>query len=92
MKNIIGFFNIKEKDNGDITWNGFPVEKKGGNTIKFNEKKCDITQGIQKVITDTSNMSMKKIKDKDREIVNNILENLDFQKDKGVCGESKSGR
>ena len=26
MKNIFGFFNIEERDNGDIIWNGFTVE------------------------------------------------------------------
>ena len=30
MKDNAGFFNIEERDNGDIFWNGFPVEKKGG--------------------------------------------------------------
>ena len=27
MKNNTGFFNIEETNDGDIFWNGFPVEK-----------------------------------------------------------------
>ena len=35
MKNNTGSFKIEERDNGDIIWNGFPVEKEGGNKIKI---------------------------------------------------------
>ena len=35
---------------------------------------------------------MKKLNDKDREILNNILESLDFANSKAIRGESKSGR
>ena len=31
-----GFFNIEETKNVDITWNGFAVEKMGGNKLKIN--------------------------------------------------------
>ena len=71
------FFNIEEKDISDIIWNRFPVEKMGGNKLKFNEKIYDRTPGIQKVLTDTSNIPMKKLNDKDREIFHNILKSLD---------------
>ena len=73
-------------------WNGFPVEKICGNKIKINENVFDITRGIQKVLTDTSNIPIKKLNDQDREIFNNILESLDFKNYKPVRGESKSGR
>ena len=56
MKNNSGFFNIKETD-GEISLNGFPVEKMGGNKLKINEKIHNITPGIQKVLTETSNIS-----------------------------------
>ena len=52
----------------------------------------DITPCIQKVLTDTSNIPMKKLHDKGREIFNNILESLDFENYKAIRGESKSGR
>ena len=92
MKENIGFFNIEERDNGDIFWNGIPVEKVAGNKIKINENVFDITQGIQKVLTDTSNIPIKKLNDQDRVIFNNILECLDIKNYKPVRGESKSGR
>ena len=50
MRNNTGFFNIKETDDGDIFWNGFPVEKMAGNKIKINEKVHNITPVIQKSI------------------------------------------
>ena len=92
MKNNAGFFKIEERDNGDVFWNGFPVEKLGGKRIQINENVFDITQGIQKVLTDTSNIPIKKLNGQDREIINNILESLDFKNYKPVRGESKSGR
>ena len=91
MEKIAGFFKIEERDNGDVFWNGFPVEKIGGNKIKINEN-VFITRGIQKVLTDTSNIPIKKLNDQDREIFNNILESHDFKNYKPVRGESKSGR
>ena len=64
----------------------------GGNKFKINEKIYDITPGIQKVLTDASNILMKKLNVKDREIFNNVSENLDLENDKAISGESKSGR
>ena len=92
MQNNAAFFKIEGRDNGDVFWNGFPVEKIGGNKIKINENVFDITQGIQEVLTDTSNIPIKKLNDQDREIFNNISESLDFKNYKPVRGESKSGR
>ena len=92
MKNNVGFFNIEERDNGDVFWNGFPVERMGGNKLKINENIFDITPGIQKVLTDTSNTPLKKLNNQDRDIYCNILETLDFEKYKAIRGESKSGR
>ena len=44
------------------------------------ENVSDITPGIQKVLTDTSNIPLKKLKDKDNKVINNILESLVFEK------------
>ena len=87
MKNIIGSFNIKEIDNGDIFWNGFPVEKLGCKKLKINEKIYNIAPGIQKVLTDTSNKPLKKLNDKDSEIFINILKSLGFENYKAIRGE-----
>ena len=92
MKDTTVFFNIEETNNGDNFWNGFPVEKVGGNKIKINENVFNITTGIQKVLTETSNIPLKKLNNQDREILINILESLDFDNYKSIRGESKSGR
>ena len=67
MKKQKGFFNIEERNNGEIIWNGFPVEKIGGNKLKFNEKIYDISDDLQNVFTNTSNKPLKKLNDIDRE-------------------------
>ena len=92
MKGNTDFFNIQERENGDIIWNGFPIEKAGGNKLKINEKVYNITPGVQKVLTDTPNISMKKLNDEDREKFNKISESLDFENYRAIRGESKSGR
>ena len=92
MKENVGFLNIEERDNGDLFWKGFPVENFGGNKPKINEKVHNITPGIQKVLTETSNIPLKKLNNRDREIHINILESLDLKNFKAIRGESKSGR
>ena len=66
-KNRIGFFNIEERDIGEIIWNAFPVEKTGGIKPKFIENVLDWAPGIEKVLTGASNIPMKKLNEKDRE-------------------------
>ena len=64
----------------------------GGNKLRNNENINEITPDIQKILTDTSNIPLKKINGKDREICINILESLDFENYQAKRGESKSGR
>ena len=92
MKTNAGFFNIEETNDGEIFWNGFPVEKMGSNKLKINEKIHNITPGIQKVLTDTSNIPIKQLNYQDRELFFSILESLNFEKYRPIHGESKSGR
>ena len=92
MKIITGFFNIEETNDGEIFWNGFPVEKMGGNKLKINEKVWNIVPGFQKVSTDTSNIHIKQLYDQDRGRFIFILENLNFENYEASRGESKSGR
>ena len=92
MKSNTGFFNIEETNDGEIFWNGFPVEKMGGSKFKINEKIYNITPGIQKVLTDTSKIPIKQLNDQDRGLFIIILENLNFESYKAIRGESKSGR
>ena len=66
--------------------------KMGGNKLKISENIFEITPGIQKVFTQTSNIPLKKLNNQGREVYNNILETLDFENYKPISGESKSGR
>ena len=92
MRNNTGFFNIEETNDGEVFWNGFPVEKMGGNKLKPNGMIYNITRGIQNVFTQTSNIPLKKLDNQEREKYNNILETLDFENYKPIRGESRSGR
>ena len=51
----------------------------GGNKLKINGKVLDITPGIRKVLTETSNIPLKNLNDKDQEIFVNILESLELR-------------
>ena len=92
MKYNIGFLNIEERKNGEIFWNGFPVEKMGDNKLKINEKIYGITPDIRKLLTEISNKPLKKINDEDRDTFNNLSESLGFENYKAIRGESKSRR
>ena len=92
MKKQKGFFNIEEKDNGDIISNGFTVGKIGGNKLKIIEKSYNISDDLQNVFTNTSNKPLKKLNDKDREKNKTTLENLEFKNYKAIHGETKSAR
>ena len=92
MKHNTGFFNIEETDDGDSSWNGFPIEKMGSSKLKINEKIYNITPGVQKVLTDTINIPVKNLNNQDRAKFINILESLNFENYKSIRGESKSSR
>ena len=64
----------------------------GGIKLKVIEKIYDITPGNQKILTDTSNIPMKKLNDQDIEIFINILESLDFENYVAIRCEPKSSR
>ena len=75
-----GFFKtFIDRDRGWM-WNGYPNKMKAGTEVEINDKEIDITPGFQKVSTDTSNIPLRKLNDKDRETLINILESLSFEK------------
>ena len=87
-----GFFKTYyDRERGWI-WNGHPVKMLGGTEVEINDKIFNITQGIQNVFTETSNIALKELNNQEREIYNNILETLDFENYKPKSGQSKSGR
>ena len=92
MKKEKGFFIIEERDNGYIIWNGFPVEKLGGYKLKIIEDVYNVSDNLQNVFTNTSNIPLKKLKDKDKQRCYNILESPNFENYKAIRGETKSTR
>ena len=73
MKNNTGFFQtFKDREHGWM-WNGYPVKILGGTEVEINDKKFNITPGIQKVLADTSNIPLKMLNDQDRGIFVNIF-------------------
>ena len=92
MKNNTGLFQTFEDREHGWMWSGYTVKVSRSTEVKINDKKFMITPGFQKVLIDTSNILLKKLNDKDREIFINNLESLDFENYKAILGESKSGR
>ena len=95
LKNMTGdyrFFKTYYDGERGWMWNGSPIEVSSGTEVEINGKNNNITPGIQKVLTNTSNIPLKNINDKDKEIFINILESLEFEKYPAKRGESKSDR
>ena len=61
----------------------------GGIKLKINGKFYNTTPAIQKVLTETSNIPIKKLNDEDREKSIDILESLNFEIYRPIRGESK---
>ena len=66
--------------------------KIGGNKLKINDKIYNISNDLQNVFTNISNVPLKKLNDKNREIYKNNLESLNFKHYKAIRGETKSAR
>ena len=69
---------MDERTNGDLFWNKKPFEILDDSTVRFNEDVFDISSSLQKVFTDTSNKSLKKINDLDRVMYKLITTDLKF--------------
>ena len=92
MTTNTGFFKTYYHRDCGWMWNGYPIEMIAGTELEINDKKFNITPVIQKVLTDTSNIPLKKLNDKDRKIFINITNSPDFENYKAVSGKSKSAR
>ena len=73
-------------------WNGYLIKIIAGTEVEINDKKFKLNPRIQKVITETSNIPLKNLKDKGGEFFINILGSLVFENCKAIRSESKSGR
>jgi len=92
MRDNTGFFKTYEDLERGWMLNDYPNKMLVGTEVDINNKKYNITPSIQKVLTDTSNIPLKKLNYKDREIYGIILKSLSFENYKPVRGETKSGR
>ena len=72
--------------------NNHPNNILRGTEIEINGNKYNITPGLQKVFTETSNLPLKKLNDKDGETYVKILKDFNFQNYQAVSGKNKSGR
>ena len=67
MQNQKGSLKIEERSNGDRFWKGFLDEKLVHNKLKINDVDYNIGNDLQKVFTNTSNIPLKKLNDKERQ-------------------------
>ena len=87
-----GFFKIREDKDGQRYWNGIPVEISGDSRIKINEKNFNITPNLQKVFTDTTGESVKKLTKTENKTHKKLLQTLDYENYRPKQGEYNSGR
>ena len=91
MKDNVGFFQTIERDNGYVYWNGFLVEKIGGNKIKLNNKEFDITKGIQNALTNKTYDVANSMNDDEKVVFRIILQTINYNNHQRKKG-AKSGR
>ena len=74
MKNNGGFFKtIEDKERGWM-WNGYPVEILRGTEVQINDKKFNLTPGIQKMLVDSSYNTIKSIIDMKKVLFRDMLQ------------------
>ena len=78
MENInTGFFKTYHDPQRGWMWNGYPSKMSGGTEVEINNKKYNITPGIQKVFTDTSYITAKSMSDTEKLVFRDILQKTD---------------
>ena len=87
-----GFFKIEEDQNGQRFWNGIPVEISGDSRIELKRKDFNITPNLQKVFTDTTGKSLKKLDKTEMQTYKQLLKTLNYKNYKHKSGEKNSGR
>ena len=78
MKDNTGFFKIEERNNGDVFWKGFLVEKIGGNKIKIINNEYNITKGIQNVLTNKTYDIANSMTDNEEVVFRDILQKTNY--------------
>ena len=89
MKNKTSPFQTYEDPEDCWLWNGYPINITGGTEVEINDKKYNITPGIQKV--NTSYITVKSMNDKAKIVLGDMLQKIDFCYQKWTAGRI-SGR
>ena len=79
LKTAAVFFEKQERPSGDFFWKGRSVEKLGGSRLQTGEDKYHISTDIQKVISNATEDSVKKVKDTDEVEYRNKLVSLTYK-------------
>ena len=72
-------------------WNRHPGKVVGGTEEEINNKKVNITRGIQKVLVDTSYYSAESMNDEDKVVFGDMLQKIGYHNNKSIKGRI-SGR
>ena len=87
-----GFLKIREDINGQRYWNGLPVDILGDPRIEIEGENFNITPNLQKVLTDTTDKSLKKLNKKVNQTYRKLLNTLNYENYRPKYGEVNSGR
>ena len=84
MKDNSGFFKTKHAPKDAWMLNYHSIKTLRDTEVEIDKNKYIITPGTQKVFTETSNIHLKNLNDKDIEMHENILKDLNFENYKTV--------
>ena len=87
-----GFFKIREDKDRQRYWNGMPINILGDTRIGIDGKNFNITPNLQKVFTDTTGESLKKLTKTENKTYKKLLQTLDYESYRPKQGEYNSGR
>ena len=92
MKKNTGFLKTKHDPEHGWMLNNHPINILRGTEIEIKGNEYNITSDLQEVFTETTNIPLKKLNDKNRETHVNILKDLKFENYTALNGENKSPR
>ena len=87
-----GFFKLREDKYGQRYWNGKPIHTPHDSIVEVEDKNFNITPNLQKVFTDTTGKSLKKLNKKEIQTYKKLLNTLIYESYRPKYGEVNSGR
>ena len=85
-KDNTGFFKTHYDPQRGWMLNNHPIKTPGGSEVKISASKNNITPGLQKVFTDTSNDAAKSMNDMERVVFRDILQKTGYYNRKPTKG------